>query len=88
MRFVRNPADPAWGAVHIEIGGKLRDSTINPDITSLVMGDTPSRTTSVGDSPTIRGSAASITLFASGSTSNPKVAICLWLDGLSTSDGG
>lgn len=88
LRFKRNPRDRAWGAVVIEIDGKVSDITINPELTSLVIGDTPSKTTTVADSPTIRAASSTITLFASESTSVPKVAFCLWLGAPTAPDGG
>ncbi|TWT30521.1 hypothetical protein KOR42_54600 [Thalassoglobus neptunius] len=88
MRFVLNPNDPNWGSVVIEIDGKISHITVNPEIVSLLMGETPAKTISVSDSPTIRSSTSPLTLYSVESTSGDGAALCLWIDGVEPQDGG
>ncbi|MCA9211592.1 MAG: hypothetical protein KDB27_00885 [Planctomycetales bacterium] len=80
MRFARNPNDPTWGSVVIEIDGTASHCTVNPKIVSLLMGDQPKRTSSVSDSPTIHSPTAPLTLYSVESTSGDTAGLCLWID--------
>jgi hypothetical protein len=88
IRANRNPNDPKWGTLHVEHGGGSSVIAIDPQTTSLLMGDMPSRSEAIGDSPTTRTAASPITLFAIESTGDPKFAFCLWLDKRNEPDGG
>lgn len=80
IRFVRNSNDPNWGSVVIEIDGKTSDITVNPEILALLMGDTPSRTFTVSDSPAVRASTSSLRLYSVESTAGDDVSFCIWID--------
>ncbi len=88
LRFVRNPNDPSWGSVVIEIDGKTSHITVNPEVVSLLMGDTPKRITSVSNSPTIRSAMEPLTLYSVESTSGVTNALCLWIDNAKPPGGG
>ena len=88
MRFVRNPNDPKWGSVVIEIDGSTSHITVNPEIVSLLVGNVPTKTISVSDSPTIRSSTSPLTLYSVESTSGDETALCLWIDSAERQDGG
>ncbi len=88
VRFTvqRNPKDPKWGALTIE-SGDVSVIAIDAKITSLLMGETPSRSEAVGDKAVTRLASSPITIFATDSSSNPKAAFCLWLDAPQPDDG-
>ena len=89
IRFTvsRNPNDPQWGSLKIE-SGDVSIIAIGPEVTSLLMGDTPCRSEAIGDNATTRPASSPITLFAAESSSNPKTAFCLWIDQPPPPDGG
>lgn len=74
----RNTTDPRWGAITIDTGDKSIIA-INPEITSLLMGEVPSNAEAVGDLPIIATAISPITLWAVEANGNPKVAFCLWI---------
>ncbi len=88
IQFARNPNDPNWGSVVIEIDGKTSDMTVNPEILALLMGETPSRTFTVSDSPTVRASTSSLKLYSVESTAGDDVSFCIWIDNAQPQDDG
>lgn len=88
FRVERNPNDLKWGVLKIEAGNSTSVIAINPEITSLLMGETPCQSEAIGDIPVTRLAVSPITLFATESSGNPKSAFCLWLDQSPRPDGG
>lgn len=88
LRFLRNPNDPNWGSVVIDIDGKTAHITVNPQIVSLLMGDGPTTTISVSDSATIRASTSTLTLYSVESSTGGGPSLCLWIDNAEPGDGG
>lgn len=80
VRVERNPGDSKRGTVTFEIGTGTSVIAIDHDITSLLMGEVPCSSSSIGDSPTTRPTDSLITLLEIESNQNPKSAFCLWLD--------
>lgn len=88
LRFARNPNDTNWGSVVIDIDGKTSHITVNPKITSLLMGDTPAKSISISDSPTIRAAASALTLYSMESSTGDVTSFCLWIDAIEPMDSG
>jgi len=89
IRFTvqRNPNDPEWGSLTIDTGD-VTMIAIDPELTSLLMGETQSRTEAIGDSAVTRLASSPITIFATESIGNQKASFCLWLDDPQPPDGG
>jgi len=88
FRVQRNENDPAWGILKFHIGGNHSTIAISPEITALLMGETPARSEAVGDKPVARSLNSSITLYGIEATGTEKSSFCLWLAQLPPPDGG
>lgn len=87
IRAKRNPIDPKWGSLEVEHGNDVSIIAIDPQTTSLLMGDVPSSSEGIGDSPVTRAAASPMTLIETESNGDPKIAFCLWLDEPNGPDG-
>ena len=88
FRVQRNENDPAWGILKFEIGDNHSTIAIGPEITSLLMGETPARSEAVGDKSVARSLNSSITLFSIEATGTETSSFCLWLAQIPQTNGG
>lgn len=78
FRVETNPAN--HGAVIFEVGATKSVVAIDQEITSLLTGETPCTSASIGEKPSMRPAESTITLLEIESNQTPKVGFCLWLD--------
>ena len=74
----RNPNDPNWGSITIDTGN-ISMISVTPEITSLLLGETPSRSEAIGDTAVTRSARSPVTVFAIESNSKTE-SFSLWLD--------
>ncbi len=87
LTIQRNPSAPKWGSITIDTGD-VTMVAISPELTSLLMGETPSKSEAIGDNAVTRLASSPITIFATESSGNPQASFCLWLDDPPPPDDG
>ncbi len=80
FRVETNPTDRQHGAVTFESGASKSVIAIDQEIISLLTGETPSVSMSIGEKPTARHADSPMTLLEIETNQDPKIGFCLWLD--------
>lgn len=80
FRVEPNPTNPKHGEVTFEVGARKSVVAIDQEITSLLTGETPCSTASIGEKPSIRPADSPMTLLEIESNQTPKIGFRLWLD--------
>ena len=82
VEFARNPNDPRWGSITVDVGDSVQKIAVAPELTEVLMGDVPRSIEAIGEKAVTRDGTRPVQLLSvrpSGATSGSAKGLIVWL---------